>query len=77
VSLAGAGPNDQHGVIGPVDEVVAVELADHGLVDLAGGKIEAGEVLVGRVTFAVSVSPLWRMLPTTVIGNALGDHVTT
>lgn len=47
MGLARAGPADQHDVVGSVDEVATVKLADEGLVDLAGGKIEAGEVLVG------------------------------
>jgi hypothetical protein len=48
MGLAGAGPADQHDVLGPVDELARCSWPDGGLVDLAGGEVEAGEVLVGR-----------------------------
>ena len=48
VGLAGAGPADQHDVVGVVQELAPVQLPDRGLVDLAGGEVEAGQVLVGR-----------------------------
>jgi hypothetical protein len=34
--------------VGAVDELAPVHLADQGLVDLAGGEVEPGQVLVGR-----------------------------
>ena len=48
MGLAGARPADQDDVVGAVHELAAVQLADQGLVDLAGGEVEAGQVLVGR-----------------------------
>ncbi len=42
VGLAVAGAADQHHIVGAIDKRAAVELLDHGLVDLAGRKIEAG-----------------------------------
>ncbi len=48
MGLAHELPTDQLNVAGAVDELAEVELADHGLVHLAGGKIEAGEVPVDR-----------------------------
>jgi hypothetical protein len=47
MGLAGAGSADQHDVLGGIEEAALVELAHRGLVDLAGGEVEAGEVLVG------------------------------
>jgi hypothetical protein len=44
----GAGPADQHDVLGGIEEAALVQLADRSLVDLAGGEVEAGEILVGR-----------------------------
>jgi hypothetical protein len=38
---------DQDDVVGAIDELAAVQLADQGLVDLAGGEVEAREILVG------------------------------
>ncbi len=46
--FARAGTTDQHDVVGLVDEVAAMELAHERLIDLAGGKIEAVQVPVGR-----------------------------
>jgi hypothetical protein len=48
VAFSGAGPTDQHDVVGAVHEVAAVELTHQSFVDLAGGKVEAGQVLVSR-----------------------------
>ena len=48
VGLAGSGAADQHDIVGAIDELAAMQLADHGLVDLAGGEVEAGQILVGR-----------------------------
>jgi hypothetical protein len=48
VAFPGAGPTDQHDVVGAVHEVAAVELTHQSFVDLAGGKVEAGQVLVSR-----------------------------
>ena len=38
----------QDNVVGAVDELAPVQLADQGLVDLAGGEVEPGQILVGR-----------------------------
>ena len=43
-----AGTADQHHVLGPIHELTAMELTDQGFTDFAGGRIEAGEILVGR-----------------------------
>jgi hypothetical protein len=48
VGLAGAGAADQHDIVGAIDELAAMELADQGLIDLAGCKVEPGQILVGR-----------------------------
>jgi hypothetical protein len=40
VGLAGARPADQDDVVGAVDELAPVQLADQSLVDLAGGEVE-------------------------------------
>src|SRR5690606_26975736 len=47
VGFAGAWATDQHHVVGALDERAAVKLLDHGLVDLAGRKVEAGQILKG------------------------------
>ena len=47
MGLAGARSTDEHDVLGPVDEIPAVELAHHDLVDFGDGEVEAGQVLVG------------------------------
>lgn len=47
VALAGSGAADQHDIIGAIHEVAEVQLPDQGLICLAGGKVEAGQVLVG------------------------------
>ena len=46
VGLAGAWAADQHDIIGVVDELAAVQLPDHRLIDLAGREVEAGQILV-------------------------------
>ena len=48
MGLAGARAADQHHVLRPIHELAAVQGSDGGLVDLAGSKVEAGEILVGR-----------------------------
>ena len=48
VGLAGSRPADQHDIIGADNELAPVQLAHHGFVDLAGGEVEAGQILVGR-----------------------------
>jgi hypothetical protein len=48
MGLAGAGSADQHDVLSCVEEAALVQLAHRGPVDLAGGEIEADEILVGR-----------------------------
>jgi hypothetical protein len=48
VGLACARSADQDDVVGAVDELAPMQLADHGLVDLAGGEGEPCQVLVGR-----------------------------
>jgi hypothetical protein len=47
VAFAGSGTADEHDVIGTIHEVAAVQLPDQGLIYLAGGKVEAGQILVG------------------------------
>ena len=42
VRLARAGAADQHDVVTAIDELAAVQLADHGFIDLAGSEVEAG-----------------------------------
>jgi hypothetical protein len=48
MALAGSGAADQHDIVGAIHEAAAVQLPDQRLIDLAGGKVEAGQVLVGR-----------------------------
>ncbi len=48
VGLAGAWAADQDDVVGALHELAAMQLANQGFVDLAGGEVEAGQVLVGR-----------------------------
>ena len=47
VRLALAGSADQHNIVGAIDELAAVELADHGFVDLAGSEVEPSQIFVG------------------------------
>ncbi len=48
MDLAGAWPADPDHVLGAIHELAAVQGPDGGLVDLAGCKVETGQVLVGR-----------------------------
>jgi hypothetical protein len=48
MGIAGARTADQDHVLGTIHELAAVQGPDGGFVDLAGGKVEASEVLVGR-----------------------------
>jgi hypothetical protein len=48
VGLVSSGAADQHDVIGTVDELAAMDLANHRLVDLAVGEVEPGQILVAR-----------------------------
>lgn len=48
VGFPGSRTADQHDIFSTLDEVPAMELADHGLVDLRIGKREPGQVFVGR-----------------------------
>ncbi len=47
VRLAGTGPTDQHDVVDGLDKVTPVKALDQGFVDLAGRKVEAGQVAIG------------------------------
>jgi hypothetical protein len=44
--VEGAGPADQDGVMGVLQELASVKLAHERLVDLATGEVEAGEVAI-------------------------------
>lgn len=48
VRFARAGSADQNDVVGVVEEVAAMKLADERLVDLAAGKIKAIQITIGR-----------------------------
>ena len=48
VRLARAGAADQDDIVGVLQELAAMQLADERLVDLAAGEVEAGEVAVVR-----------------------------
>src|SRR3546814_13911947 len=48
MGLAGARTADQHDIVGDVDKVAAVKLPDQRLIDLAAGKVEVGEIAIGR-----------------------------
>ena len=48
MGLASTWAADQHHIVRAVDEGAAMQLLDCGLIDLAGGKVEAGQILVGR-----------------------------
>ncbi len=41
---------DQDNVLGPIQELASVQLAHSCLVDLAGGEVVSGDVLIGRET---------------------------
>ena len=62
MGLAGAGSANQHDVVGPIGELALMQLPDRGLVGLAGGEIEAGQVFVG-----------WKSGRLGVVGN--GAHL--
>ena len=47
MGLAGSRAADQNNILGTVHELASVQRPDSGLVDLAGGEVEAREVLVG------------------------------
>ena len=44
--LPGAGSANEHDIVCGSDEFAVMELADQGLVDLAAGEVEAGEIAV-------------------------------
>ena len=46
VGLACSGAADEHDVVGLVHELTAMELPHEGLVDLAAGKVEAGQITI-------------------------------
>jgi hypothetical protein len=48
--FAGARAADQDDILGTVHELAAAQSPDSGFVDLAGGEVESGDVLVGRET---------------------------
>ena len=48
IGFSGARAADQNDILRPIHERAAVQRPDGGLVDFAGGKVEAGEVLAGR-----------------------------
>lgn len=48
MGFSGSGAADQHHILGSLHEFAAMELADQGFADFAGGKVEAREVFVGR-----------------------------
>jgi hypothetical protein len=56
MGLAGSRPTDQHDVLGLIHELAAVQGPDSGLVDLAGGEVEAGEILARRRSPAAPMS---------------------
>jgi len=48
VGLAGARPADEHDIVGARHELASMQLANQGFGNLAGGEVEAGQILVGR-----------------------------
>ena len=48
MGFARSGATNQHDVLCTIQQLAFVSLAHCGLVDLAGGEVEAGEILVGR-----------------------------
>ena len=48
VGFAGARAADQDDVLGTIHEFATMQLAHCGFIDLAGGKVEAGDVLVSQ-----------------------------
>jgi len=47
MGFAGSRTTDEHDVLDGVDELATMELLDQGFVDLARGKVKAGDILVG------------------------------
>ena len=56
--LAGARPADQDDILGHIDKVTSMKLADEGFIDLAAGKVEARQVAVAKVPTTPSERPL-------------------
>ena len=48
MGLARAWAADEHDIVTGLDEVATMQLADQGLIDLAAGEVEAGQVSIGR-----------------------------
>src|SRR3546814_1259691 len=48
MALAGARTADQHDIVGDVDEVAAMQLTHQSFIDLATGKVEAGQIAIDR-----------------------------
>src|SRR5690606_9305547 len=48
MGLAGTRTADEHDVVSLVHELASMELAHEGLVDLAAGKVEAGQIAIDR-----------------------------
>ncbi len=48
VSFTRARAADEHDIVGGLDEVATMQLPDQGLIDLAAGEVEAGQVAIGR-----------------------------
>jgi hypothetical protein len=48
VGLSGAGTADQDDIVGHAHKLTAMELADQRFVDLAAGKVEAGQISIDR-----------------------------
>ena len=46
MALAGARTADQHDIVGDVDEVAAMQLTHQSFIDLATGKVEAGQIAI-------------------------------
>ena len=47
IGFAGAWAADQHDILGAIQKLAFVQLAHCCFIDLAGGEVEAGEVLIG------------------------------
>ncbi len=45
--LSGSGSSDEDDIIGIVDELAAMELSHQRFIELAGGEVESGQILVG------------------------------
>ena len=55
MGFAGAWAAYQHHILGTIQEVTTVQLAHGRLIDLAGGEVEAGEILVGQKSCGLDV----------------------